>query len=242
MLNKFYKLSLSKDKKFNRQLFWTFGIIPNKTELYKEAFTHNSLQVKHKHFDKPVSNERLEYLGDAVLDLVVAEILYNKYPFRDEGFLTEMRSKIVSRNQLAVLGKRIGIQPFINHSNQIKVTPQGASIMIGNALEAFIGALYLDKGYNASKKYIRHRIIDRFITFDELEETEISYKSRLHKWSQKTKKNVQFSYEKKDPNDNSKYHHVYVTIDGKRMAEAKNYSKKKAMEQACKRVCEDLEI
>lgn len=242
MLNKIYKLYLSKDKKFNRQLFWTFGIIPNKTALYKEAFTHNSLQVKHKHFDKPISNERLEFLGDAVLDLVVAEILYNKYPFKDEGFLTEMRSKIVSRNQLAVLGKRIGIQPFITHSNQLKVTPQGASIMIGNAFESFLGALYLDKGYKASKRYIIHRIMDRFINLDELVETEISYKSRLHKWSQKTKKNVQFQYEKANPNSNSKYHHVYVSIDGKRMAEAKNYSKKKAMEQACKQICEEMDI
>ena len=134
MLLKLYKLSLSKDREFNRKLFWTFGIIPRKTALYKEAFTHNSLKERHRHEDKPISNERLEYLGDAVLDLVVAEKLFTKYPFKDEGFLTEMRSKVVSRNQLAVLGKKIGIQPFINRSNQIKMTPQSASVMTGNAL------------------------------------------------------------------------------------------------------------
>ena len=241
MLLKLYKLSLSKDREFNRKLFWTFGIIPRKTALYKEAFTHNSLKERHKHEDKPISNERLEYLGDAVLDLVVAEKLFSKYPFKDEGFLTEMRSKVVSRNQLAVLGKKIGIQPFINRSNQIKLTPQSASVMVGNALEAFIGAVYLDKGYKDCKKYIESRVLERFINFEELEETEISYKSRLHKWSQKTKKEIQFDFDLAEPGS-EKSHSVNLSIDGEVVAKAKNYSKKKAMEQACKIICEKMDI
>lgn len=242
MLLKLYKLSLSKDREFNRKLFWTFGIIPRKTSLYKEAFTHNSLQVKHKNSDLPLSNERLEYLGDAVLDLVVAEKLFSKYPFKDEGFLTEMRSKIVSRTQLGVLGKKIGIQPFIQKSNQARMSPQGSSVMIGNAFEAFLGAVYLDKGYKACNEYISNRVIERFINFEELVDTEISYKSRLHKWSQKTKKEIKFDFELEEPGNNKKTHTVNVSIDGKIMAKAKNYSKKKAMEQACKMICEELDI
>jgi len=241
LLLKFYKLSLSKDREFNRKLFWTFGIIPKRTSLYKEAFTHHSLQKKHRHSEKPVSNERLEYLGDAVLDLVVAEKLYSKYPYEDEGFLTEMRSKIVSRNQLSVLGREVGIQPFLNHSNHMRMSPQSASVMVGNAFEAFLGAVYLDKGYKGCKRYIENRIIERFINFEELKETEISYKSRLHKWSQKTKKEIKFDFDLAEPGS-KKAHSVELLIDEKVVAKAKNYSKKKAMEQACKIVCEDMDI
>jgi ribonuclease-3 len=242
LLLKFYRLYLSRHRKYNKRIFWTFGIVPGRPELYKEAFSHQSLRKYIKNSKKKISNERLEYLGDAVLDLVVAEELYKKYPFRDEGFLTEMRSKIVSRQQLSALGKRIGIQPFIDFSRDLKPNPQGFSIMIGNAFEAFIGAVYMDKGYKPAKKYIKDRILDRFINFDDLIKMEISYKSRLYKWSQQQKKELSIELMHSEEKGRGFIHTMGVKVDGKLIAEAISYSKKKAEEQACQRVCEELSI
>lgn len=213
----------SSDKKFIFSIRNIFGFCPENVSLYKLAFLHRSVAIEsngHK-----ISNERLEYLGDAVLSSVVADYLFKKFPYKDEGFLTEMRSKIVSREQLNKLSRKLGLAQFIQSNQDSKNFFRS---MEGDAFEAFIGAVYLDRGYNFTKKIIIKRIINVHFDIDELVNFEANFKSKLIEWSQKEKKPIKFNVVTEVGSGTSKQYLVEIKVEDKACATGQDYSIKGA--------------
>lgn len=214
-----------------------FGYQPGNLSLYKLAFCHKSMAPSLNNGFRH-SNERLEYLGDAVLGSVVADFLFKKFPFRDEGFLTEMRSRIVSRSNLNNLSRKLGIDRLVEASKDNNVTH---SSILGDAFEAFVGAVYLDKGYRFAQKVIVNQIIQTHLDVDELMATEINFKSRIIEWSQKEKKTAEFRLvEERDNGKKNKLYVVRLEIDGKETGVGKDLSIKKAEQQAAQKAWEKL--
>lgn len=176
------KLLFVSKKKFYYYLYSTLGYLPRDIHLFEIAFTHKSASRKFE--GKLINNERLEYLGDAILDAIIADHLFSIYPNEDEGFLTKMKAKIVNRERLNYLAKKIGLQEFIK-SQMYK--PISKTYINGNAFEAMIGALFLDKGYTQTRKFIVNRVLRKYVDLDNLEYNITDYKSHLLEWSQKTK-------------------------------------------------------
>jgi ribonuclease III len=207
------------------------GFKPSNINHYKRAFTHRSMN-KIDDSGNPLNYERLEFLGDAMLGSVIAAHLFNKVPTGDEGYLTKMRSKIVSREHLNELGKDLNMIQFVE--SKVSMQNFGENIH-GNIFEAFVGAIYLDRGFNYCEKFIHKKVIKPYVDIDRLEGKVISYKSLLIEWCQKEKR--QFHYDIYDDNDagNLKYFAVKLSIDDKVVAKARATSKKKAEEIASKR-------
>lgn len=225
----------------NKVLYNTFnnllGFVPGKINIYIQALTHHS-HYKGKS-DKKKDNERLEFLGDAVLDSIVGDILFKKFPFKGEGFLTEMRSKVVSRKNLADLARKMGL---INHIRFHKSNSNNSSFIgqiTGNALEALFGAIYLDKGYKYTYKFCEKRIFKLYIDINHLENEVVSYKGKIFKWSQKEKKNLELPFITEEQGNKTLYK-VSIVVDGETIAKHEHLSKKKAEELACKKACEIL--
>lgn len=211
------------------------GFYPGNIALYRLAFSHRSTAKEMTNGMKH-TNERLEYLGDAVLGAVVADLLFKKFPFRDEGFLTEMRSRIVSRVHLKQVAFKLGIDQFIKKN----AGPDAFRSMHGDALEALIGAIYLDKGYKKVKHFILERIIDHHVDLEEIESTDINFKSRLLNWGQRNKHTIVF--ETLEENKNDKLIKVRVLINGNETSTAMDYVKKKAEQVAAQKACTLLKI
>ena len=180
-----YNYYLSKDREFALAIRRISGFVPKEIFLYKLAMTHSSLVRNNGSSNQTAMecNERLEFLGDSVLDSVVAEYLFKLYPFKDEGFLTEMRSKIVNRKSLNDICQKLRLSDLIKHSQNGSVNRS----MYGDALEAFIGAIYLDLGYPKARRFIYRRIIDAHIQLSSVEKQIISYKNKLIEYVQKKK-------------------------------------------------------
>ncbi len=208
-----------------------FGYYPNNLSLYQLAFRHKSVAKELSNGTK-VSNERLEYLGDAILGAVVADLLFKKFPYKDEGFLTEMRSKIVSRSQLNNLSHKLGLNKLIHSSNESKSIYKS---MHGDAFEAFIGALYLDKGYQFTRKIIIDRIINVHLDIDELETQIINYKSKLVEWGQKEKKEVDFKMVEEIGDGFKKQFLVKIFVDGDVVESGQDFSIKGAEQIAAEK-------
>jgi ribonuclease-3 len=225
----------SKDKIFFSSIKNLTGVCPGNLSLYKLAFSHKSV-AKETGKGIKLSNERLEFLGDAVLGSVVAELLFKRFPYRDEGFLTEMRSKIVSRENLKSLAMKIGIDKMV----QKDVSTVGFRSMYGDAFEALIGAIYLDKGYKTAQKFILDRIISIHLDLNEMEATELNFKSKVLNWGQKEKHNVVF--ETLEENSTTRLIKVRLLIDEKEIATGQDFSKKKAEQIAAESACEQLGI
>ena len=205
---------------------------PKKINYYKKAFTHRSLKLKDKK-GNPINYERLEFLGDAMLGSIIASYLYKKVPKGTEGYLTQMRSKIVSRDHLNELGKDLDLIKFVK-SNFDKGNV-GDNIY-GNIFEALIGAIYLDRGYNYCKKFIYENVIIPYVDIAKLEGKITSYKGLIIEWCQKQKKQYDFEIYEDSGNENVKHFSVKISIDGVFVAKGRATSKKKAEEQASKRV------
>lgn len=207
------------------------GFDPINTEYYKKAFTHRSSN-KLDESGNPINYERLEFLGDAMLSSVIAAHLFSEAPAGDEGYLTKMRSKIVSREHLNELGRDLNLAKFIE--SKIPLSHFGENIH-GNVFEALIGAIYLDRGYTFCEKFIQSRVIIPYVDIAKLEGKVISYKSLLIEWCQKEKK--QFNYDVFEDNalDGQRYYGVKLSIGGKVIAKARATSKKKAEEKASQR-------
>lgn len=188
------------------------------------------------------NNERLEFLGDALLDCIVAEKLYNMFPYKDEGFLTEMRSKIVSRDRLADLSRKMGLNKIIEYDIGLGGNKQFLATMSGNAFEAVIGAIYLDRGYKFLKKYIDNRLLNYHLNLNELVDEVASYKSKIYKWAQKNKHILELSLVSEEMLGSNKVYEVAVLINNESVVSEKNYSKKRAEELACMKACAVLEI
>lgn len=204
------------DKALYEYIHNIFGFFPRNIALYHVAFTHKSVaaeSVGNYH----VSNERMEYLGDAVLSLAVADYLFHTYPTQPEGFLTEMRSRIVSRVSLNKLADKLGFGDYIRHSSD---TGNNARSMGGNAFEAFVGAVYLDRGYDFAKRIVIERIVKVHIDLEQLQATDVNFKSKLLEWSQKQKKTLVFHQLDEIGEGHKKEFHVQVHIDGKPYGDA----------------------
>ncbi|MBD0851316.1 ribonuclease III [Maribacter arenosus] len=207
------------------------GFKPKKLEIYKKAFLHRSLNKKDKK-GNPMNYERLEFLGDSMLGTIISRHLYNEVPEGDEGYLTKMRSKIVSREHLNELGKDLNLIKFVE--SRIPKTHFGDNIH-GNVFEALVGAIYLDRGYKYCEKFIHERVIVPYVDIEQLEGKVISYKSLIIEWCQKQKKTFHFDVYEDTGNDELKHFAVKLSIGDKVVAKARATSKKKAEERASKR-------
>lgn len=240
-LSRIYKLHLSPDRKYIKALKNLLGFVPGNLSLYKMAFRHKSVATFLKNKAKN-SNERLEFLGDAVLGSVIAEILFKTYPYQDEGFLTEMRSKIVNRANLNQLAKKLGFNELIEYdAKTVSITAKQSSLL-GDAFEALIGAVYLDKGYNFTKDFITERIIKPHVDIHTLELTETNFKSKLIEWCQRHSKDVSFEPIPNEEGENAKLFTIQVLVDGEAMASGIDYNKKNAEKFAAEKTCELLGI
>ncbi len=225
------KLFSSPRKEFYSFIKALTGFSPLKFKLYDIAFIHKSASSVDR-MGNVVNNERLEYLGDAVLGAVVADYLYNRFPGKDEGFLTQLRSRIVNRSYMTQLTFRMGLNRFVlSNTNSVNES----SHIYGDVLEAFIGAIYLDNGYAAAKHFITKKIFSQFIDINELERSDTNYKSQLIEWGQKNKKNVEFNTVAKTDSGGDKAPFLSeVLIDGEKAGSGEGYSKKEAQQNAAK--------
>lgn len=242
--SRLYKLHISSEKLYFRKLKILLGFIPGNLNLYRLAFRHKSVAVLIKKNGNGAknSNERMEFLGDAILGSVIAAFLFKKYPFKDEGFLTEMRSKIVSRSNLNQLARKMGLDEFIEYDSKMMHFSGKPNSMMGDAFEALIGAVYLDKGYLFTRNFILDRIVDPLMDIQTLERTEMNFKSRLIEWCQQNNKEVEFKVVKNDEGESAKLFTVEALIGGSLEGIGREYSKKNAEKLAAEKACTALKI
>lgn len=214
------------------------GFTPANLHLFKLAFFHKSKTSQQNGDQPPHNNERLEFLGDAVLGTVVAEYLFKKYPGSDEGFLTKMRSKIVKRKMLNDLGSDMGLDVLLNEFNQTRLS----SSMMGNAFEALIGAVYLDGGYAATRRFVVKRVLRRYLDIHGLETFDDNFKSQLLEWCQKNGKEVEFKVISRFKHDKRDRFKVAVYVDNNRLSVAEDYNKKSAEQSASEKALLQLGI
>jgi ribonuclease-3 len=239
-ISRLYKLYLSPHRKYVKVLKNLLGFVPGNLSLYRLAFRHKSAAQNIRKGVKN-SNERLEFLGDAVLGSVVAEVLFKLYPYEDEGFLTELRSKIVSRNNLNQLARKLGFEKLIEYDNRIMGSSRQGSLL-GDAFEALIGAVYLDKGYDFTKNFLVNYIIKSHIDIHTLEQTETNFKSKLIEWCQRHGKDISFDLIANSEGENVKLFTVQASVDSEIMGLGKEFSKKNAEKLAAEKACETLGI
>ena len=230
------RLPFRKEKELYLSLYKILGFFPNNIQYYKQALMHKSIMRREK--GKPVNNERLEFLGDAILGAVVGHIVYIHFDGKREGFLTNTRSKIVQRETLNKLANELGITDLILSSGH---SSSHNSYLGGNAFEALVGAIYLDKGYKACMQFVENRILGHFINIDKVAYKEVNFKSKLIEWSQKNRVNVDFKVveEKKDEGGSPLF--VYqVFIEDIEGGTGRGYTKKESQQQASKITLERL--
>ncbi len=220
-----------KDRDFFFNLVRILGFLPAKISLYKKAFTHKSASVKLTNGNR-INNERLEYLGDAVLGAIVAEFLFLKFETSDEGFLSKLRARIVKRKQLDSTAINMGIPMMITSSSHPENTSRH---LYGNALEALIGAIYLDRGFPKAKKFFRKRMVKRHIDLSKLAEKDSDYKSQIIEWAQKNKQDIVFkSFEEGKDKDKVPVFMSNLMLNEELLGSGRGNSKKEAEQQAAK--------
>ena len=236
-IRNFLRFHFSSEKDLRKAIKNIFGFYPGNIFLYKLALRHKSASIRHKGGIK-INNERLEYLGDAILSAVIADYLFKHFPYKDEGFLTEMRSKIVSRASLNRLSHRLGIKNYmmISSKDGRKMPSVG-----GDAFEDFIGALYLDKGYDFTYKIMVKRILKMNFDMEALEASELSYKGRLIEWAQKEKRVLNFALVRENVAHGRSQFEVEVQIDSKAYATALDFSIKGAENLAAEKTWKHLQ-
>jgi ribonuclease-3 len=228
-----------KNKAFTRAITNVTSITPDNIYLYTLALTHTSF-VKQNTSGKQETNERLEFLGDSILGAVVAEFLFKKFPYKDEGFLTEIRSRIVNRESLNQIALRIGLNKLV----KIDQKDQNARYksINGNALEALVGAIYLDKGYKTTKKFILDKLIKPHFDLPTLVNTTTNFKSKLIEWAQGQNKNIRFEIVNQRQFGNSSEFTAEVLVNDQTIATGSGYSKKKAEQSAAEKALVVLQI
>ncbi|MFT4023835.1 MAG: ribonuclease III [Flavihumibacter sp.] len=218
---------------FKKQLKNVLGFVPGNIELYKTALTHRSVKDS-----AAQNNERLEYLGDAILSGIVADFLFKKYPYREEGFMTEMRSKMVNRVTLNEVAIKMGLKKIVyfnKFDNSLKV-----SQIFGNTLEAVVGAVYLDKGFKKTRRWVLERIILPYMFMDDLENLEINHKNKLYGWANKNGKNLEFETLEEKFEGGRRLFTIGAMVDGQLIAQGKAYNKKDASQVAAQVAVEKL--
>lgn len=234
----YYRTITSKEEReFAHSFRQITGRTPINIRLYHQAMRHSSVARKNSGGIKD-SYERLEYLGDAILGMIVAEMLFKKYPFQEEGFLTELRARIVSRESLNTLSYKIGLGPLVKY-NQHR-GPKHKSIY-GDVLEALIGAFYLDHGFAATEQFVIKRLIQPHYDFESLLSTDYNHKSKIIEWGQKENKLVEFEL-LEERGDGSNQFVVVVKVDGQQFSTGYGHNKKKAEQDAARRSLEQLQV
>ena len=226
------RLPFRKEKELFLSLRDIIGVLPHDIGYYKLALMHSSMGRRNGR-GRLLNNERLEFLGDAILDAIVGDIVYQHFPGKREGFLTNTRSKIVQRDTLNRLAREMGILKLIN-SNETTHHSHN-SYMGGNAFEALVGALYLDKGYDACKKFMEKRILGELINIDKVAYKEVNFKSKLIEWGQKNRVNIVFDLTEQSTDENgSPTFHIQILIEGVNGGSGTGFSKKEAQQTASK--------
>lgn len=231
------RLLFRKDKESYLCFYRILGFMPHDIKIYQQALLHKSTLVRTEK-GRPVNNERLEFLGDAILDAIVADILYRHFDGRREGFLTSTRSKIVQRETLNKLAVEIGLDKLVRYTIR---SSSHNSYMYGNAFEAFIGAIYIDRGYAMCRRFIEEKIIRDHIDLEKMSRKEVNFKSRLIEWSQKNKIEVSFELIKQvyDHHNNPLFY-TEVRIEGITAGSGSGYSKKESQQHAARMALKKL--
>jgi ribonuclease-3 len=228
----------SRKDKFSRKIKNIVGFYPGDVFLFQTSLVHKSA-VHDSSTEFKESNERLEFLGDAILGAIVAEYLFEKFPGRDEGFLTKMRSKIVSRQSLNSLAVKIGLNELI--IARLDKNSKTESIY-GNAFEALIGAIYLDKGLKVCEEFLLSKVIKPNISLHKLENEETNFKSRIIEWAQKEKQDLVFEIIQEYGEGRAKEFEAVIVLDGKQTTTGRDKSKKGAEQKAAEKLCTELGI
>ena len=223
------RLLFRKDKESYFCFYKILGFYPRNIQLYQQALLHKSTSIRSEK-GRPLNNERLEFLGDAILDAIVGDIVYKHFEGRREGFLTNTRSKIVQRETLNKLAVEIGLDKLVKYSTR---SSSHNSYMYGNAFEAFIGAIYLDQGYERCKRFMEEKIFKNYIDLDKMSRKEVNFKSKLIEWSQKSKVEVSFELIEQflDEDDHPMFH-TEIRIEGISAGKGTGYSKKDSQQNA----------
>ena len=234
-----FRVWFSKDRQFYKALNDIFGIYPNNIELYKLALIHKSASIVLDD-GTHINNERLEYLGDAVIEAVVSDMLYIDFPYEKEGALTQLRSRIVSRSSLNELALRLGLDEYVVSYSSFN---NSRKHIYGDAFEAMMGAIYLDKGYDFTNRLLINGIFKRYVDMNSLFETETDYKSRLIEWCQKKKKHLNIaSHEGGNNEEDVLQFYAVVTIENVDYGYGIGESKKEAEQRACRNTVEKLHL
>lgn len=224
-----------KEREFRKLLIGVLGFSPGNIDLYRTALSHRSVRE-----GADQNNERLEFLGDAILGTVVAQYLFMRYPYKEEGFLTEMRSKMVNRQQLNSIAVKIGLKKitlFNKMDKSLKV-----SQIFGNALEALVGAIFLDRGYDDTNKWVATHIIKSHLFLNELEEVDINLKNKLYGWANKNGKTLEFETLAERVEGGRRIFTIGAVIDSQLIAEGDGFNKKIASQIAAEKAIEKLNI
>jgi ribonuclease-3 len=225
----------SADRQLLLQLEHLLGFTPRNMAYYNLAFMHRS-----KPEEEHESNERLEFLGDAILGAIVAEYLFKKYPYQSEGYLTELRSRIVRRETMNNVALRMGINKMVQYNKNDRGLSR--SHIFGNALEALIGAVYLDQGFIKTRKFILNQIIRAYIDLDHMESTDTNYKNQLLSWAQRNNHMLTFETLDEKMDSTRKLFTVGIAIDGEIIAEGTGYNKKEAGQVAARNALDKLNV
>ena len=231
------RLPFRKEKELYSSLYQILGFYPRNIKIYKQALMHKSVKQRNEK-GRPLNNERLEFLGDAILDAVVGDIVFRHFEGKREGFLTNTRSKLVSRNTLGKLAQEMGIPQLIKSSGP---ATSHNSYMNGNAFEALVGAIYLDRGYEACMRFMEKRILKQLINIDKVAYMEVNFKSKLLEWSQKNKVKMEFKELSQSTAENNSPVFTYqVILEGVEGCMGKGYSKKESQQLASKETLQRL--
>lgn len=224
------RLCTIKNKAPYLSLYNILGFLPDNIALYEQAFIHSS--ISGLNYEKNFNNERLEFLGDAILDAIIAEVVYNHFPNKREGFLTNTRSKIVQRESLNVIALELGLDQKVS---ALPHTIVHNKYLYGNALEALIGAIFLDKGYDRCSKFVQEKILDKYISLNKLAGQEVNFKSRLLEWGQKVKLNIEFELIETFTDDEGKpVFQTRVLLEGVSLGIGVGNTKKESQQLAAK--------
>lgn len=231
------RLLFHKDRESYFCFYRILGFFPRDIQVYQQALLHKSTSMRSTK-GRPINNERLEFLGDAILDAVVGDIVYRHFEGRREGFLTNTRSKIVQRETLNKLAVEIGLDKLVKYTTR---SSSHNSYMYGNAFEAFIGAIYLDQGYERCKQFMEKKILKNYIDLEKMSRKEVNFKSRLIEWSQKSKLEVSFELiEQLLDKDYNPMFHTEVRIEGVSAGTGTGYSKKESQQNAARQALKKL--
>lgn len=226
------KLLFRKDKELCLSLYRILGFYPHNIELYRIALAHKSSHYVSNEKGRPLNNERLEFLGDAILEAVTSDIIFHRYERKREGFLTTTRSKLVQRDTLNRLARETGLDSLVKKNTTGRTHN---NYLGGNAFEALVGAVYLDRGYRHCHWFVSHRIIGKLVDLDDMARKEVNFKSKLLEWSQKNRIQLEFKLDESiDTTGNSPEFRSYAILEGITAGEGKGFSKKESHQQAAK--------